>query len=335
MYVSVVIPTYNRKTVLERTIHSLLNQTLSVDKYEIIVVDDCSIDDTSEYLRRISENALNMTYIRHQQNEGRVVTRNDGIKAAHGDVIILTDDDNVPAHNFVEKHLKYYDQDEKVAVVGNVSYASEIIGNSNFAIYLQSRYLGNRPKSRRSNLDYNNLPPRCFGTLNCSARKIDLLEVGMFDSSFRYYGGEDEYLGQCLKEKGIRLVFGNDAHTVHYDLLSLARYKDKILESAKYGLNILSKKKPDYLENTMLKYLIPVSLKKDKLSRIFIKATLRAVLNRGAIYLVERWATYTDHFSFLYCYYIYRALISGWIIRGQKLKYKDNVFVSYGERIQS
>lgn len=331
MFASVVVSTYNRRKILQRTIQSLLNQSLTNDKYEIIVVDDCSVDDTAEYMNGISKSGTGIIYVRHIQNEGRVVTRNDGIKVARGEIIIFIDDDNVPDENFIQEHLKCYEQNkgEKIAVMGNASYAPEVIGNSNFAKFMQSRYLGNRSESSRSTLDYNDLPARCLGTLNCSVKRLDLLEVGMFDNSFRYYGGEDEYLGQCLKKKGIRLVFADKARTLHYDILSLTRYKQKTMEAAKFGLNILINKSPEYLENTKIKHLIPISLKNDKFIRILIKSTIRIVLNRYTIYLLERWATYIDHISFLYYSYIYRALIAGWIISGQKLKLNNNVFVSY------
>ena len=213
--------------------------------------------------------------------------------------------------------------------MGNASYAHEVIDNSNFANFMQSRYLGNRSESNRSALDYNNLPSRCLGTLNCSVRRLDLLEIGLFDNSFRYYGGEDEYLGQCLKEKGVRIIFADKARSLHYDNVSLSRYKQKTLESAKYGLKILMDKSPEYLEPTQLKYLLPISLKKDQFSRVLIKAGIRLVVHRSTVYLIESWAKYTDHISFLYIPYLYRALIAGWIITGLQIKSNDSTFVTY------
>jgi len=336
MYSSVVIPTYNRRKILEKTIYSLLNQTLSTDKYEIIVVDDCSCDDTLEYMSKIVNSNSNVTFIRHQQNKGRVITRNDGIKTAKGDLIIFLDDDNVPRNNFVEEHIKCYAQNHngRIAVIGNASYALEVIGDSNFAKYLQSRYLGNRLISECSTLDYNNLPARCLGTLNCSILRVDLIEVGMFDNRFRHYGGEDEYLGYCLKEKGIRLIFGEKACTLHYDNLSIPRYKQKILESAKHGLAVLKNISPEYIQNTQVKYLIPISTKKDRISVFLAKVIIRVVLNSCTIYFIEHWMILTDRIPFVYCASLYRMLIAGWLIQGQKLKLIDGEFVSYKPEVK-
>jgi glycosyltransferase involved in cell wall biosynthesis len=227
---TVIIPTYNRKSVLELTIIALMNQTAERSKYEVIVIDDCSADNTAEYMMQVIASEPNVKYIQHKENKGRVVTRNDGIKTACGDIVIFLDDDNIPARNFVEEHLKCYEANpkDKIAVMGNVSYAFNVIGKSNFARYMQSRYLGNRSGKECSGINFKDLPARCLGTLNCSMRRVDLLKAGIFDDSFRYYGGEDEYLGQCLKGKGVRLVFGGGAHSLHYDIVSLPRYKQNM-----------------------------------------------------------------------------------------------------------
>jgi glycosyltransferase involved in cell wall biosynthesis len=330
MYASVIIPTYNRKTILENTLKSLLNQTAGRSAYEVIVIDDCSIDNTAEYMRQIIVSESNVKFIQHDENRGRVITRNDGISKACGDIVIFLDDDNVPARNFIEEHMKFYESkpEDKIAIMGNVSYAPEVIGKSNFSRFMQSRYLGNRSNRERSGIDYKDLPARCLGTLNCSARRVDLIEAGKFDESFLHYGAEDEYLGQCLKGNGVRLIFGENAHSLHYDILSLHRYKQKILETAKFGLNVLKTKSPQYFESTQVKYLLPISLDKDNLKRIIAKVIIKAALNRFTVLCIEKWLTTTDTISSLYFAPLYRILIAGWIIHGQKLK-RDDVYVKY------
>lgn len=331
MYASIVMPTYNRRKILEQTITALLKQTVPSTKYEIIVVDDCSKDTTAEYMAEIIKIKPSVKFIQHHENKGRVATRNDGLKAASGDIVIFLDDDNVPEIDFIEEHLKYYESNSnaKIAVMGNVNYAPEVIGNSNFAKFMQSRYLGNRSGKERSGVDYHDLPARCLGTLNCSMRRVDVIEVGMFDNDFRYYGGEDEYLGQCLKEKGVRLIFGEGARTLHYDILSLPRYKQKMLESAKFGLRILKNKSPQYFESTHVKYLPPPSMKKDNLQRLMVKIFIRAILNNLTIYCIEKWLTITDHVSSLYSSSLFRMVLAGWIIQGQKFEHNNDVFVKY------
>lgn len=88
--VSVVIPTYNRLASLPRALESVLRQTF--DDIEVIVVDDCSTDETWAYLQTISDPRLHI--IRHETNKGGGAARNTGIKAAGADLIAFQDSDD-------------------------------------------------------------------------------------------------------------------------------------------------------------------------------------------------------------------------------------------------
>lgn len=88
--VSVIIPTYNRAHLVERAINSVLNQTYQ--DFEIIVVDDCSNDDTEAVIKRFHDPRIR--YIRHEKNQGGSAARNTGIRAAHGEIIAFLDSDD-------------------------------------------------------------------------------------------------------------------------------------------------------------------------------------------------------------------------------------------------
>ncbi len=332
MYASIVVPTYNRKTILETTLKALLNQTIPSNAFEIIIVDDCSSDETEDFMQEMSASISNLTYIRHMENQRWTITRNDGIKTARGDIVIFLDDDNVPEKNFVEEHIRYHEENgcEHIAVMGNVSFASEVIRGSNFGRYLQSRYLGNRNIRDRANLDYLDLPARCLGTLNCSVRRTDLLAVGMFDVTFKYYSGEDEYLGHCLKRLGIRLLFGERARSVHWDNVSIQRYKLKMTEAARGSIRIILSKSPEYYEDTQVRFLLPIDWGKDKPKRIVVKCFLKTVLNGLVSFLLEYWAFRTNRYSWLYCKPIYRLLVTSWILQGLRSKQGNVRLFTYG-----
>lgn len=333
MDASVVVPTYNRRKSLERTLAALACQKVPSRAFEIIVVDDCSIDDTQEWMRQVLGTVSNLTYIRNSENQGRAVTRNNGIAAAQGDIIIFLDDDNVPCEEFVQAHIDVHEQEHEqhVAVMGSVRYAPEFILGSNLGKYLQSRYLGARSAQERSRLDYSNLPPRCFGTLNCSVRRADLITVGLLDTSFRYYGGEDEYLGYCLARAGVRIVFSEQARTVHYDEVSIRRYKQKILETSREGARVILDKSPEYFEGTQVRFLLPIAWKTDSLRRIAVKLVLRACLNPLTVSFLEQMLIATDRSPRLYLQPLYRMLIAGWILRGLRSKAQGINLVTYGE----
>jgi glycosyltransferase involved in cell wall biosynthesis len=333
MYCSVIIPTYNRRKTLERTLEGVLAQSVGSEAYEVIVVDDGSVDDTPEYMATVRERALNLTYIRHDLNRGRPETRNDGIRAARGEIVILLDDDNVPVHGFVEAHRRAHEEsgDERIVVMGNVRFAPEVVQGGNFARFLESRYLGSREPGERAGLDYGNLPARCFGTGNASIRRSDLLAVGLLDERFRFYGGEDEYLGYCLTRAGVRIVFGEDARSLHYDEVTIGRYRVKLLEAARLGLRILMDNCPDYVESTQVRFLMPIRIRADRPSVIAAKMAMRLVTCTPSRILLEQWAVLTDRIRWLYCWPVYRALSAAWIAYGYRTQPDGKSLVTYGE----
>lgn len=101
--VSVIIPTYNRASIIERAIQSVLKQ--SYRNLEIIVVDDASKDNTNEIVRNIKDNRLIYKY--HEKNKGPSSARNTGIKAASGEYISFQDSDDVWHTQKLEKQMNY------------------------------------------------------------------------------------------------------------------------------------------------------------------------------------------------------------------------------------
>ena len=90
-FFSVVIPTYNRAAFIEATLQSVLNQTYP--HYEIIVVDNCSTDNTEDLLQAYIR-AGRIQFIKHEQNFERARSRNTGMSAARGDFVTLLDSDD-------------------------------------------------------------------------------------------------------------------------------------------------------------------------------------------------------------------------------------------------
>jgi len=90
-FFSIVIPTYNRAAFIEGTLESVLGQTYR--NYEIIVVDNCSSDNTDQVLERFIR-AGQIRFIKHEQNYERARSRNTGMAAARGDFVTLLDSDD-------------------------------------------------------------------------------------------------------------------------------------------------------------------------------------------------------------------------------------------------
>lgn len=99
--ISVIIPSYNRAGTIVRAVNSVLNQTYSI--YEVIVVDDCSTDDTAELLEAVDDPRVRV--IRNEVNSGACKSRNVGIIAATGEYIALLDSDDEWLPDKLEKQM--------------------------------------------------------------------------------------------------------------------------------------------------------------------------------------------------------------------------------------
>lgn len=112
--VSVIIPTYNRATLIKRSIQSVLKQTF--DDFEVIVVDDASSDNTEEVIASLQD--VRIRYFRHESNRGGSAARNTGIEKAQGDLIAFQDSDDEWLPDKLEKQVKTIQQaDPSVGLV--------------------------------------------------------------------------------------------------------------------------------------------------------------------------------------------------------------------------
>ena len=99
--VSIVIPIFNAEKYLDASIGSLLGQTYS--NIEIILVEDCSSDNSLAVCKRYEESDSRIKVISHETNKGYCCSRNDGIEASSGDWIMFLDADDEYLPDAVEK----------------------------------------------------------------------------------------------------------------------------------------------------------------------------------------------------------------------------------------
>ena len=110
--ISVVIPTYNEEKNIARCLRALEEQTISRQEFEIIVVDGQSSDRTVEIAQRYADRVI------QQVSEGVGGARNDGVRAARGDVILTTDADCIPHREWIEVVEERFENEDVVAVTG-------------------------------------------------------------------------------------------------------------------------------------------------------------------------------------------------------------------------
>ena len=331
---SVVVPTYNRAAVLAECLDALEAQAPETPAFEIIVVDDASDDATPRVMEQRTGGAVHrvLRYVRHELNRGRSATRNKGIRLARGRIVVLLDDDIIVSPTYVRAHLARHAAagGEHLAVVGNLSFPEDVLRASNYAKYLQSRYLGYRRAGVERGVDHENLHPRFLGSGISSVRRDDLEAIGLFDEASRSYGYEDHVFGHRLRARGVRLVFAPDAPALHRDQVTLAWYRAKMREAGRDGLPLLLEKSPEFLAQTSLGDFTPPDWTHDRKRILARKLLLRAALNPITMWLLEAWAQATDRVGPMYAAPVYRALSAGWLLQGSRLSRHGPPLVRYG-----
>lgn len=106
--ISVVIPTYNRQRTILRAVNSVLNQTYQ--DLEVIVVDDCSADDTRAVVEAIADPRVR--YVCLEKNSGACTARNRGITLSRGEYIAFQDSDDEWYPNKLVKQLAALEENE-------------------------------------------------------------------------------------------------------------------------------------------------------------------------------------------------------------------------------
>lgn len=106
VFISAVICTHNRADYLPKAIHSLLNQTISKEKYEIVVVDNCSSDSTKTIVEQFSGGIVRYVY---EPNLGLSYARNTGWRSAQGKYVAYLDDDAIACPVWLDKILEVFE----------------------------------------------------------------------------------------------------------------------------------------------------------------------------------------------------------------------------------
>ncbi len=209
MKISVVVPTFNRRSTLVEVLPSLANQDYPEDDFEILLCDAGSTDGTFELVQELAISNLRFLV---GTDSGRGGARNRGIKAARGEIILFTDADIIAEPDLLSQHVRYHEMFPGNAVVGCEIQVASLAEYERCRVEPQ-RYARHRATRRV-------LPWHYFLTGNASVAKDILIEVGMFDESFTGYGHEDLELGYRLRKRGVTIYYNPAAVNYHWHPVS-------------------------------------------------------------------------------------------------------------------
>jgi len=219
---SVVISTYNRADALGKTLAALGHQDIAAERYELIVVDDGSIDDTPGLLARADVPSALRT-IRHETNKGVSAGRNAGMQAAVGRYLIMLSDDLIVSPNFIAEHVRTLNRFPGTWVVGGFRQLESLTATP-FGRYLdalEARFT----EERKSKPIAPGIWEMSWPTArNLSLPRADLERTGLFDERFRTTC-EDQDLAERARAAGIRFIYNEAIDCLHNDAAAdLERY---------------------------------------------------------------------------------------------------------------
>ncbi len=143
--ISVLMPTYNVAPFVEEAVKSVLSQTYR--NFELIVVDDCSTDETFSILQRLSKEDQRIILDRNQTNSKICVTLNKAWSLAKGDFIARMDGDDISTPERLEVLLAYLNNHPDIDLVG-----SQVISiQENGAVISNKQYLRTSDFIKRGN----------------------------------------------------------------------------------------------------------------------------------------------------------------------------------------
>ncbi|HRF70488.1 MAG TPA: glycosyltransferase family 2 protein [Candidatus Pelethenecus sp.] len=110
--ISVIMPAYNASKYIGKAIISVIKQNYS--NLELIIIDDCSSDNTSEIIQQFQKNYENIVYIKMENNSGVAKTRNKGLSIASGQYIAFLDSDDVWLEDKLTKQINIFKENKGI-----------------------------------------------------------------------------------------------------------------------------------------------------------------------------------------------------------------------------
>ena len=216
--ISVILPNYNGSHLLEENLPYLIESLGNIPN-EIIVVDDCSTDNSIDMLK---QKYPDIKIIASESNEGFSATCNKGIKAAGNELLCIVNTDVRFTADYFRNSIKYFEDTGLFAVKGDIlNYQGDISNLTTTetapVLYYKKGFLrfnhGIKPKNKEMTGKIN----EHFVLLGCcfvSDRK-QALELGGFDEIYSPYYWEDADLAMRALEKGYKLLYRPECRIYH------------------------------------------------------------------------------------------------------------------------
>jgi GT2 family glycosyltransferase len=217
---SIVIPSYNGIALTEACLNALAETLPSHLPVEIIVVDDCSTDDTESRLVRWLDREPRLKVLRNPRNCGFLVTCNNGAAAASGQFVILLNNDTLPLYGWLEPLLRTFrDHPDAGAVGGKLVYPDGRLQEAGGVVFAD----GSAANFGKGDYEldaplYNYLREVDYvsGALLATPRAL-FSQLGGLDTRYRPIYYEDTDYCFRLRKKGYKVLYQPESVVIHLE----------------------------------------------------------------------------------------------------------------------
>lgn len=222
--ISIIIPTRNRCHFLKDAIDSIYANEFPIEKYEVIVVDNNSSDETKKICDSLKLGHQNLFYSFEPRN-GLLFGRHKGLEESQGNILIFIDDDVLVSKKWLESYEKIFLTNSLIVLAGGNNlpkYESQVPEweNSLWKSCIHGRYL-----SEYSLIDFNKLDqeiePQFIYGCNFAVRKQFLMDCkgfhpdGFSKENILFRGDGESYISDQVQKLGFKAFFSQESSIYH------------------------------------------------------------------------------------------------------------------------
>ena len=288
--ISAIICSYNRDKFIGKALYCLLQQSLSPDLYEVLIIDNNSTDQTASICKNIiTENPLIKIRYFFEPVPGLSSARNRGLKEAQSDIITYIDDDAEATLTFLENIITFLDGEPAISGIGGKvipkyengmeplwmnDYLNGFVGKVNH---------GDKPKLFTRKIKY---PAGC----NMTYRKDILIKAGGFNNQLTFRS-DDKYMYQQVSKINDRIYYLPTAfvyHNIDSERLEFSSFKKIYLKTGnEERIRVLSENGKKGVAKKLIKFMVNLSASFLLYAIFFLKG--REIKGRYIVY--SQWFT--------------------------------------------
>ncbi len=244
MHISVIVPAYNAAPTIGACLEGLLAQTVPRDRYEVIVVDDGSQDETREIVAEYAARLI------AQPHQGPAAARNQGGEEATGEIVLFTDADCMPDKNWLAEMSGPFDDPEVIGVKGAYRTRQSGIVPRFVQCEYEERYAR---MQKQQYIDF-------IDTYSAGYRRQTLLTAGGFDTRYPTASVEDQEFSFRLAERGYKMVFNPRAVVYHRHPETLVAYFKRKLNVGYWKVMVLQQHPSKVLRDSHTPQILKIQI---------------------------------------------------------------------------